>query len=69
MKTAKYSINTIEVHCPHCEGEVLDPENGSTFWELNQITPGQEVKCDNGHTFRLPKVPLRPMTSDRRGKG
>ena len=65
MATGKYSIVSVEIHCPQCDGEVLDPVNGSTFWEMNQIEPGIAVQCENGHSFKLPKIPSGPKASAR----
>jgi len=65
MATAKYSIMSVEIHCPQCEGEVFDP-TGSTFWEVNQIESGKDATCENGHTFKLPKIPTRAMKASQR---
>jgi hypothetical protein len=56
MKTAKLVVVTVTVGCPYCEEDQVDPVYGSYHWEVNTISQGQVITCDDcGEEFRLPK--------------
>lgn len=54
--TAKYRTVSVEIVCPFCDGEVYEPNGGSTFWQVTEIAAGCQAHCENGHNFKLPKV-------------
>jgi hypothetical protein len=55
MKTAKYSVVTVDILCPYCEGETYAP-CGGVAWEVIEIESGAIVHCENGHQFKLPTI-------------
>lgn len=56
MKAAKLTIITVSIECPHCEEDQVDPIYGSYHWEIDNITLGQVVTCEDcGKNFKLPK--------------
>lgn len=60
MKTAKCSVWTFEVTCPHCEEATRDPIYDSYQWVVDEspkITAGTVQECSEcGQEFKLPKV-------------
>lgn len=56
LRTATYTVVSVEFQCPVCGGDVHEPDNGSSFWTVAEIAPGTQAQCENGHTVKLPRI-------------
>jgi hypothetical protein len=59
LKAARLIPSVVNVECPYCGYEVMEPNSGSFMWDVDAITAGMVFKCDNPACFQMFSIPAK----------